>query len=586
MKLRHLLLISVLWKLGSGCMNNCTCSTDNKGRNAMICKEGGIVGPLTLEGMDLDTEVLIITAPEYDMNVLTMVPAFGDFKQLEEVHIIRSNIPQLGEHFFFYLKNLSVLNLSQNNITQVINKNFLGLEKLKELIMDDNRINSLPSGTFSSLKELKVLSIQRNRINELVHSVFQEVKKLMVLKLSGNPVRTLPVEAFRDVQELRTLECRGCALSDMNKQIYPLLPHLNHLDLGENDITCLEKDDFQNLQSLRHLKLDGNKLKHIGENVFSHLTELKKLNLARNEIKSISLSAFDNLDNLTELDLSYNRINALKPHLFDSIRENLLVLSLSGNPLDLTLMKNLFKDSKLRDLRLRQCGLFDITDDIFPTTLISLDLAENYLSGLSGKVIPDGLYYLDISKNMFRGISNDDLLDKIEFINVTLLDRNPWSCDLCFIVPLMNRVNRSSAFRNIVCSQPYVVEGKRLESLDRNKLTWCSSTSYPSGDANFFSINEKSSIGIVAASMSVFLLFLILVVIAGMLCYSKRHAAKYYTHEDKLTVENDFAPDNHSPLFCDDRELSFKFPLDNNVNEKRVSIATIDEMKKEHKITN
>lgn len=215
-----------------------------------------------------------------------------------------------------------------------------------------------------------------------------------------------------------------------------------------------------------------------------------------------------------------------------------------------------------------------------------MDLSENYLSGLSGKALPDGLLYLDISKNMFRGISNDDLLDKIEFINVTLLDRNPWSCDLCFIVPLMNRVNRSSSFQNIVCSHPYVVEGKKLDALDRNQLTWCSSMSYPTGDANFFSINDNSRIGILAAGMSVCLLFLILFAIIGLICYSKRHAAKYYTHEDKLAVENDFLPDNHSPLFCDDRELSFKFPLDNSLNEKKVSIATIDEMKKEHKITN
>lgn len=371
----------------------------------------------------------------------------------------------------------------------------------------------------------------------------------------------------------------------MNKQIYPLLPHLNHLDLGENDIPRLEKDEFQDLQSLKHLKLDGNKLKHIGEYVFSHLSELKKLTLARNEIESISLFAFEDVDNLTELDLSYNRMNALKPHLFDSIRENLLVLSLSGNPLDLSSTNALLKNSKLRDLKLRRCKLFDIPENIFPSTLISLDLSENYLSSLSGYVLPEYLYYLDISKNMFRGISNDDFLDKIETINVTLLDTNPWSCDLCFIIPLLNRINRTASFRNIICSQPYVVEGKTLETLDRNQLTWCSSTSYPKGDANFFSINQSSSIGIVAAGLSVCFLFLILLVIAGMLCYSKRHAAKYYTHEDKLSAGNDFA-ENHSPLFCDDRELSFKFPLDNNVNEKRVSIATIDEMKKEHKITN
>ncbi|KAK9872310.1 hypothetical protein WA026_017116 [Henosepilachna vigintioctopunctata] len=584
MKLRYLLLISATCSFASGCMSNCSCSPDNKGRNAVVCKEGGIVGPLTLDGMDRNTEVLVISAPDNNMNSLTMAPAFSEFRQLEEIHITQSNIPQLGEHFFYGLANLSVLNLSQNNITQVINRNFLGLGKLKELLLDDNNIVSLPSGAFSALKELKVLSIQRNRIKELVHSVFLDVKKLRVVKLSGNPLSELQKEAFRDVQELRTLECRGCLLTQMNQQIYPILPYLNHLDLGENGIKHLTKDDFENLKNLKHLKLDGNKLTRLEDFTFTHLTQMKKLNLAKNRIKTISITSFENVDNLTELDLSYNDITSLKPNVFDSIVESLLILNLSGNPLDLSHMKHLFKRIKVRELRLRQCGLFELSENIFPSNLISLDLSQNHLTSLEGNALPDSLYLLDISKNKFRGISNDNLLDKIEFINVTILDGNPWSCDLCFIVPLMNRVNRSATFQNIICSQPYAMDGKRLESLDINQLSWCSS-SFTTGDANFFSINENSSLGIVAGGISVGLLFLILVIIVGMLCYSKRHAAKYYTHEDKI-IDNDPICDTNSTLFSDDRELCFKFPLDNNVNEKKVAIATIEEIKREHKITN
>ncbi|KAL3270389.1 hypothetical protein HHI36_023970 [Cryptolaemus montrouzieri] len=585
MELRHLFVISILWQLSAACMNKCTCSPDSRGRNSVICKEGGYVGPLNLEGIDRNTEVLIISAPENNMNSLTMVPAFTELGRLEEIHITRSNIPQLGDRFFHALGNLSVLNLSQNNITQVIDRNFIGLVKLKELFLDDNSIVSLPSGTFSALKELRVLSIQRNRINELVHSVFLHVKQLRVVKLSGNPLRELHIEAFRDVRELRSLECRGCALTDMNKQIHPSLSHLNHLDLGDNHLRYIEKEDFQNLRSLKYLKLDGNKLTHLKEYTFSHLSELRKLNLAKNAITSVSVSAVENVNNLTELDLSYNQIVALKSNVFDSIVENLLILNLNGNPIDLSLMKFLLKKLKLRELRLRQCGIFVINENVFSSTLISLDLSKNYLTALDGNVLPDSLYYLDLSYNKFKGIANADLLDTIENINVTLLEGNPWSCDLCFIVPMINRVNRSAIFRNIICSQPYVVEGKKLESLDRNQLSWCTSGAYTTG-ANFFSITEHSSIGIIAAGMSVCLLFFILLSVFGMICYSKRHAAKYYTHEDKLANTQDSIFENQSPLFCDDRELSFKFPLDANVNEKKVAIATIDEIKKEHKIMN
>lgn len=182
------------------CPTKCTCYLDRKGRTSVICKEGGLVGPLNLNNVSLDTEVIKITAPEDNMNELTMSPVFQSYKNLEEIHVTKSNIPQLGMHFFWGLNKLDVLNLTQNNITQPLDHNFRGLSKLKELYLDDNRIISLPSGTFRYLHELKVLSVQRNRIEELTPRIFLEISKLKVLKLSGNNLKELNPEVFKDVQ--------------------------------------------------------------------------------------------------------------------------------------------------------------------------------------------------------------------------------------------------------------------------------------------------------------------------------------------------------------------------------------------------
>ncbi|KAJ8963020.1 hypothetical protein NQ317_005465 [Molorchus minor] len=581
MRLLVLLLFGQSSQFLAGCPVKCNCSLDQRGRISLICNQGGMVGPLNLDEVNRDTEVLKITAPDDNMNSLTMSPVFRNFKNLEEIHITKSNIPQLGEHFFYGLTKLDVLNLSQNNITQPLDRNFLGLFKLKELYLDDNRIISLPSGTFRHLHELKVLSVQRNRIQELTPRIFLEISKLKVLKLSGNNLKELHPEVFKDVQELRSLECRSCGLTRLNNEIYHLLLHLTHLDLGNNEISSIPQEELRELTHLKYLRLDGNRIAAVEDYTFTHQSMLKKLNIARNRIEVISGDAFENLNNLTDLDVAYNKLETLgflKP-----ISDNLEVLTLSGNYLKPYHLKDLLDLGVLRELRLGEAGITDVSHEVFPQTVGILDLSGNHLSMLSRNLLPLNLIELDISKNRFRGI-DDDLLSFLENIQSLKLDNNPWSCDLCYIVPLLERVNKSAIFREIVCTSPLTVRGKKLGLIRKSELTWCTSPSYTASDANFFLIGEDGKVGIIAAGTSVCLLLLTVFAIIGALCYSKRHAAKYYTHEDKLAMEGEsIFENNQSPLFCDG-ELSFKFPLD--ANEKKVSIATIDELKKDHSITN
>lgn len=388
--------------------------------------------------------------------------------------------------------------------------------------------------------------------------------------------------SFLLLQDLRSLECRGCALTKLNNEIFHLLPHLSHLDLGDNEIQTLPRKELRNLISLKHFKLDGNQISVIYDSTFVHQLMVKKLNVARNHITRISREAFQDVHNLTELDLGYNKIGE-----FDflyALSESLEVLILNGNRFKLEALTVLTNMSVLRDLRLSGCEFTDIYADIFPPALSVLDLSGNHLSVLSKEVLPPYLQALDISHNRFRGLSEDVLL----FLDNTptlKFENNLWSCDLCYIVPLLDRVNKSVIFREIVCASPYIVKGKKLEMIRKNELTWCTTPSYSVSDANFFLIGEDGKVGIIAAGTSVLLLVLTVFAIIGALCYSRRHAARYYTHEDKLAREGESIFDDHnqSPLFCDG-ELNFKFPLDSG--DKKISIATIDELKKEQTITN
>lgn len=194
------LLATLSVSIGSRCAPKCSCYLDHKGRMTVACNEGGMVGPINLQHMNKSIEVLRITAPEHNLNMLTMSPDFQQFTQLEEIHVTRSNVPMLGMHFFWGLTKLEILNLSQNNLTQPLAHNFRGLSNLKELYLDDNRISSLPSGTFRYLHNLRVLSLQRNRIREMTPRIFLEIGRLRVLRLSGNDLGELKPEVFKDIQ--------------------------------------------------------------------------------------------------------------------------------------------------------------------------------------------------------------------------------------------------------------------------------------------------------------------------------------------------------------------------------------------------
>lgn len=386
------------------------------------------------------------------------------------------------------------------------------------------------------------------------------------------------IKLFCYLQELRSLECRSCGLSKIDGLVYQLLPNLQHLDLGDNELSSITSDEFKPLTALKHLKLDGNRLTTLKSSVFFNQKELQILNLARNEISKISRDVFDNLNRLYEIDLSKNRFENSPPDLISI--SSLKVLVFNQNQLSLENLEKLLTGLKIEQLHLSECDLVDIPYPLFPDTLKILNLASNHLITLTYDVVPQNLDEIDLSGNRFRGL-DEDLLNKLEDVKILKLERNPWSCDLCHIIPLLTRVNRSTNFKEIKCHQPYSLKGKKLSNIKRNELTWCPVPGYTSSDANFFLLGDDGRIGLIAAGSSVCLLFLVVVGIIGAILYSRRHAAKYYTHEDKLTMEGDSVFENHSPLFCDDRELSFKFPLD-----AKMGVCTIEnEMKKEQVVT-
>ncbi|KAF5294194.1 hypothetical protein FQR65_LT10905 [Abscondita terminalis] len=575
------------WKCSSSaipCPTVCSCFLDTRGRKVVSCNQGGLT-TIPFTEMESKTEIINVSAPEYNLNSLTMDPTIQDFQNLEELHITRSNIPELGVHLFWNLKKLNVLNLSQNNITQPLDMSFRGLNNLKELYLDDNRIHSLPSGTFRYLSSLKILSLQRNRIHEMMPRMFEELGKLQVLKLSGNYLRELNPESFKDVlKDLRVLECQGCSLSQINSHVYGYLPHLTHLDLGYNELELLLSEDFSNLTNLKYLGLEGNKITTLQDKQFIYARGLRKINLTKNRISVINPTTFTNLKNLTELDLSYNKLEHVDVTILEPISRNLQKLSLSGNHISIGNLKILLKSvPSLRNLQLAEAGLTDVPVDLFPAKLSVLSLSGNFLTFIIPEAIPATLLELDLSRNRFSGLT-ESFLERIEYVIRLNLDKNPWACNLCHIMPMLERVNVSNVLGDLKCKHPYRLEGRFLGELHTSDLGWCNSPDFSGGANYFLTDNNDDKIGVIAATASILLLLLTGIVMLSAFCYTRRHAAKYYTNEEKRTAETEAIFDNQSALFGDEKELSFKFPMD--YSQKKITIATIDEELKKEPIIN
>ncbi|KAK4880191.1 hypothetical protein RN001_008337 [Aquatica leii] len=557
------------------CPLNCSCTLDSKGRKITSCVEGGMTDSIPVDEMDLGIKVLDINAPENNWNSLTIGPVFQKFKTLEEIRIRRSHLPQIGMHTFWGVPSVKILDLSFNNISVVFDHNFRGLLNLIELHLDDNLIQKVSSGVFKHLTELRILTLERNRLQELVPKMFARLSKLQVLKLSENKLIELLPEAFKDILELRTFECRGCGLSRINTQIYHLLPYLTHLDLGNNTMQFIAYDEFQDLRRIHSIKLDGNMFPVILEKTFINQGELRTLCLARNRLAKITNTAFLNLTKLYELDISYNKLNRVEGVAFQPISESLRKLSVSGNKFsDETLRVIQQTTIKLQHLEVADMGITELSQGLFSDNLRALNLSGNNLTSLEVKALPHQLVDLDISRNKFRGLDEHVVL-RLENLNYLSLDNNPWTCDLCNINEIITRLNKSVYFKNSTCASPARLRGRAINLLKREDMSECvESEDFERGDLFIF---VEDNLVLLIGGVSLFLFLVACITFVVYSCLQRR--VHHIDREQKRNVEREAVFENPSAIFGDKPEISFKFSLD--LTERKVSVSTIDEMKKD-----
>ena len=152
------------------------------------------------------------------------------------------------------------------------------------------------------------------------------------------------------------------------------------LAITNSALQDVEGSVFTAMTSLQDLDLSGNSIRSIAAGAFEGLSSLRLLNLSSNHIVDLG-SALAPLVSLQHLDVSYNYIGELQPTTFQ-MQSSLSYLRLDGNKFRSLKLAPFQPLAFLSELRVRDCGIFLVTEDFFSAIgrISLLDLGNNRLS--------------------------------------------------------------------------------------------------------------------------------------------------------------------------------------------------------------
>lgn len=534
-----LLTLTLSRLTASSCPSECVCDYQDS-QKRVTCDRGGM-SRIPMEIIDTDVQILVITAPKDNPNDLSLGRIFQNHRNLEEIHITRSNIPAIGDSSFWPGKMLRVLNLSHNNITLLKGTDFYILSKLQVLNLSHNNIAATPSAPFIHLSNLKGLSLAHNKLQTLVPRFFYQLPNLEFLDLTGNPLGAIDPENLKDLRPLKKLNLSNCRLNRLHSLIYQQLPNLEELDLSHNSFEHFAPEEFRHLRKLRVLNLNGNNLKTVAERTFDG-HRFEKLTMARNKLTGLPTCTFCNTT-VRELDLSRNHFDHLGSESLAPIAHTLHSLNLAFNPMDSKKAAILVRPlSKLRRLYMSGMGLDEVAPDMLARNqyLVHLDLSQNRISNLSVETFQPltDLVELDLSSNDLRGLYPMllDQFNNMTKLAVLYLHRNPWACEQCQIEAMLFWMRYNKFYQDacakpgiddqcLRCATPALFVGRDLVNLSSNAIPPCVQ---PVSESRV--LVGTSQLGMAVA---VVIIVVILLIIITVIIIYKRHGAVYYTREDE-----------------------------------------------------
>ncbi|KAE9415552.1 hypothetical protein Angca_002700, partial [Angiostrongylus cantonensis] len=277
-----------------------------------------------------------------------------------------------------------------------------GLQSLRQLNLDNNLIETLPNYALISAYRLESFSIAGNRIHSISDKVFHSnySKRLKSLNLSGNRISVIPKGAFQNLEQLQVLKLDKNQLRIIDSLAFSELPSLRHLDLSNNAIVQILPQAFAALPVLQTLLLHNNNIKRIDKLAFQHLDKIESLDISHNLLKNFTCDYLGSVRIIYNLNLAHNLIAETD---LMCILRSLVRLNLANNFLETTKKVILDGADALREMSLRNNGIFEIQNNAFICCpkLSMIDLSHNHLRMIRKETFSHQklLHYLDISHN-------------------------------------------------------------------------------------------------------------------------------------------------------------------------------------------
>lgn len=309
------------------------------------------------------------------------------------------------------------------------------------------------------------------------------------------------------------------------------------------------------------------------ERTFVHQQQLKYLNLARNRLAKITNTAFVNMTSLVDLDIGQNKLRKMEIVSFQPISETLQRLVIGGNNIDVPTLKLILQTlHKVKTLDISGMKLLSLPPNVLPDRITELNVSRNNLTELPYDSLPLQLKKLDISHNHLRGLSERVVL-KMEILRHVNLTGNPWTCNLCHIAPILFRVNKSDLFKDVHCASPRSLRNVKLSLLQFEDITTCNNPDHEDEAEPL----DRSKMSLLVGLVFIVVLAIFSVIFVVCSCM-KRHSRNVMLQQKRAAECRQGSLEATTAIFSKG-EISFKFPLD--LTERRMSVSTIDEIKKD-----
>ncbi|XP_055837767.1 protein artichoke [Episyrphus balteatus] len=230
-------------------------------------------------------------------------------KSIRDVDLSYNNIAQLRTDVLSAWKNVEEIRLSNNLITSIPSGTFQNLPKLQYLDLSSNEISSFETGAAKNLRELQELVLADNKIVDLKHRVFENLPNLLALHLQHNLLRFIAPDSFFES------------------------PSIVFLNLSNNNFYSMDNVGLHNMKNLEVLDLSNNAIRSVSTLPLRSLSWLVELKMDNNQICKVQGYPFEVMPRLRVLSLRNNNFRTLYEKTFSTLRGNIAILDLDGNPM-------------------------------------------------------------------------------------------------------------------------------------------------------------------------------------------------------------------------------------------------------------